>query len=68
MWKGKAVKEVLWLEVTQDEYELPLAVAGSQQELARIIGTTVGHIKCSYSKYIHGKNKTSRFRKVEVEE
>ena len=59
---------VLWLEVTQDKYELPLAVAIDQHELARMRGTTAAKIRACYSKYKTGKSKQCRYRRVEVEE
>ncbi len=48
---------------TVDEFELPLAVAGSVPELAEMVGTTVN---CIYSTISHYQQKglKSRFRKV----
>lgn len=60
--------KVLWLKVTMDEYELPVAVADSAAELAKMLGVTVNNIRSSYSKYKSGERKSCQFRRVEVEE
>lgn len=57
----------LWLKVTLDELELPLAVSDSLADLARIVGTTRNSIASSYSHYIN-RGKTSSYRKVVIEE
>ena len=36
---------LVWMEVTRDEYELPLVVAKSCRELAEKIGTTENAIR-----------------------
>lgn len=41
----------LYMKVTRDKYELPLAVADSKRELAEMLGTS---INCVYSAYSHG--------------
>lgn len=38
------MKKTLFLEVSRDKYELPLAVADSQAELSRMIGVDVTSI------------------------
>lgn len=53
---------VLYMMLSSDEYELPVAVAESPTELARITGTTRSNILSSIS---HGYK---RFCKVEVED
>lgn len=58
----------LWMMVSKDKYELPLAVADSAPQLAEMVGVSVNSIFSSYSCYIHGKHKFSRYRKVEIEE
>lgn len=40
----------LYLLVTSDKYELPLAVADSAEELARMAGVTVGTVTASLSR------------------
>ena len=54
--------------VSKDKYELPLAVADSAPQLAEMVGVSVNSIFSSYSCYIHGKHKFSRFQKVEVDD
>lgn len=40
----------LWLEVTKDEYELPIAVADSAAELSEVLGLDADSVMSSYSK------------------
>ena len=40
----------IWLKVTSDEYELPLAVADTATELARLCGVTVNTIYAQMSR------------------
>ena len=57
----------LWMEVTMDEYELPVAVASSVEELARKIGKTTNNIYSAiYKAKVRGYR--SRYVKVEVED
>lgn len=57
----------LWMEVTMDEYELPVAVASSAEELARKIGKTTNNIYSAiYKAKVRGYR--SKYVKVEVEE
>lgn len=57
----------LWMEVTMDECELPVAVASSAEELARKIGKTTNNIYSAiYKAKVRGYR--SRYVKVEVEE
>lgn len=58
----------LWMEVTQDDLELPLIVAGSPQELADKVGTDVNNIYKSASRRRRGEAQKGRFVRVEIEE
>ncbi len=55
----------IWMKVTSDELELPVAVADTAEQLAQMCGTTVGSIYSSVSKAKHGRETTS-YRKVRV--
>lgn len=55
-------KKYLWLLVTKDKYELPLAVADTANELARMTGTTKNNIVSQISR----GNKKSMYRRVEA--
>lgn len=54
----------LWLEVTQDRYELPIIVCDSSEELASYVGTTSINIRSQVAKYNAGVVKTCRYRMV----
>lgn len=56
----------IWMQVTLDEYELPLAVADSATELARLIGVTKNAV-CT-GVYHAKKGGRSRYVKVEEED
>lgn len=56
----------LYILITKDELELPLAVADSPSELSKMIGVSSNTIKSSISK-TKKKGKWSRYIKVEVE-
>lgn len=49
---------VIWMKVTTDKYELPIAVANSAKELAQIVGTTTSVIYTERCQYRAGKRKT----------
>lgn len=62
--KGKC----LWMEVTLDEYELPVAVADTATQLSRMRGHCSHKVTDDYYKYTHGKMDRCRYRKVEIDE
>lgn len=59
----------LYLLVSQDEYELPLAVTDTMDELARIAGVTCGTITAAISRRGRARHTShSKYRIVWVEE
>ena len=61
------MKEVLYMKVSNDKYELPEAVAGSVKELALLLGITTNAI---YSAFSQSKTKgyNNRYVKVVLDE
>ena len=59
---------MLWMEVTQDELELPLAVARSAAELARIRGAKRNTITALAGRWVKGQCKRSKYVRAEVED
>ena len=59
---------MVWMMVTMDKYELPIAVADSAAELARIVGTSKNSIDSAVSRYYSGKIKTSSYRRIRISE
>lgn len=59
-------KNVVYLKVSHDKYELPLAVADSVREMAEICGVPENNISSLISKYGHGILKWVSFRKVVI--
>lgn len=58
----------LYLAVSEDEYELPIAVAGSAQELERLLGLGKGTVSSHISHAKSRKRKRQRYFKIEIEE
>lgn len=62
--KYDEVEDCIWLKVSNDEYELPLAVADSAVELAELVGTTATTIYSSMSHVKHqdGQNYRGKYK------
>lgn len=60
------MKRYLWLAVTPDKYELPLAVAESAGKLAMILGITRENVIDSCIKERSGKYSGRKIVKVEI--
>ena len=58
----------LYLKVTKDKYELPLAVADSPRELAKMIGVSPDTIFSALSHVKAGQVRNSTYKIVEVED
>ena len=57
---------ILYMKVTRDEYELPLAVADSVEELSRMTGSTEGSIWSTLSHQKTGRIKSGSFKRIEI--
>lgn len=55
----------MWMKVTRDKYELPVAVAETVYELADMLGVTVNSIYSSMYHFRKGNTKSTPYRKVE---
>ena len=53
----------VWMKVSKDKYELPLCIADSAKELAKLCGTTENTIKSCVS---HAKRKDFKSHYVRV--
>ena len=62
------ITKKIWMEVTRDEYELPVKIADSVEELAEMCGTSTNTIRSTISHRKKGRLKTCVYRKVEIEE
>lgn len=58
---------VLYIRITPDKYELPVAVAEDAETLARMCGVTRNSIYSQISRYEH-QGRPCRWRRVEVED
>lgn len=59
---------VVYIKVTNDEYELPVAVADTAAELARIVGSNENTIRSAICHYEKGRRNKSIYHKVEWED
>lgn len=66
-YKRKTPK-CLWVEISRDGLELPIVVAGSARELARLCNVKPNAIYSNVCAQAHGRIKDGRFRKIELEE
>ena len=57
---------VLWLKVTNDEYEFPIIVEDSIELLAKKCGIKAVSIRNNISKYNLGKIKYTSYKKVVI--
>ena len=60
------MRKYLWLAVTPDKYELPLAVAESSYKLARILGIHQGSVSKAVMEGYSGRNNGRKIVKVEI--
>lgn len=58
------VSKYLWLAVTADEYELPLAVADTSRELGKMLGLSHNTIEVAAYRDVSGKTNGRKFIKV----
>lgn len=58
---------IIYMQVTRDKYELPMAVADSIKELARMIGKEPNRISSSMS-HARAKGYKATYVKVEIED
>lgn len=61
---GLRGEKYLWLQVSDDEYEWPLLICDSLEELAEVTGITESTIRTSVFRVEKGKQKFSRYRRV----
>ncbi len=59
---------VIYMKVSDDKYQLPVAVADTAKELAKICNTTPNNIHSHISKIKKGIYKKVVYIKVEIEE
>ena len=57
----------IWIKVTNDKYELPVAVADSAEELAKLCGVKVNNIHSSRS-HAKARGQKTRYLKVQINE
>ena len=63
---SKQKEQYVWLLITTDKYELPLAIADTAVELAGMLGVSPHSVSSYYSKYTTGKQKNCKYRKVKI--
>lgn len=59
--------KTLWIKVTKDQYEFPLAVADTIEELAQICGSTKNNI-ASLMSHAKADGRWCQYQKIEIDE
>ena len=62
------MKNEIWMLVTDDIYELPLAIASNPQELADKAGVTKMAVLSGANRYRSGKLLHSRYNRISLED
>lgn len=57
----------VWMKVTRDKYELPIAVADSASELAKMCGVSEQSVLSAICRKKAGKLKKTTYFKIEIE-
>ena len=60
----QSFQNYLWIMVTQDKYQLPLAVADTAEELSEMVNVPAGRICSSASRYDRGLTDIPKFIRV----
>lgn len=60
------MRKFLWMQITKDKYELPIAVADSAGQLAQITGENKSNIKTQAMRAMQGSS--TSFIRIELEE
>lgn len=58
----------VYIQVTRDKYELPVAVADSPSELARMTGANRNTVNSTLALFRKGKYKNPKYREVEIDD
>lgn len=62
------MSDYVYMKITRDEYELPLAIANSAAELARILGLKPKTVINSMSRARTGRRHSTQYIRVNVSE
>lgn len=65
-WNPDVMPKQLYLKVTNDKYELPLAVGDSVIDLARLLNMKRSSLESVFSKVRHGDQGHRMYKIVEV--
>lgn len=60
------MKNYIWVAYSKDPTFLPVAIADTVKEIARMTGTTQGGVWSAWRHYTAVEYKSSRFHKVKV--
>lgn len=58
------IAKYIWMAVTPDEYELPLAIADTAKELAELVGISTETVKSNTCRHNSGNMSGRKFVKV----
>lgn len=58
----------IYMRVTDDKYELPVAIADTETELARMLGVRRNAVASALSNHKAGRHKKTVYRCVEIDD
>ena len=61
-------REYVWVAYSKNYPFLPIAIASSAAELAKIVGVSTNAVESLWSKFVHGKVSRTRYARVLIEE
>lgn len=61
-------REYVWIAYSKDYPYLPVAIASSAAELAKILGINKNAVESHWSKFVHRKLNRARYARVLIEE
>lgn len=61
-------KQYVYMLISRDEYQLPMAVADSAEALAEMTGASLSTVRSTICKEKQGKLKRPRFVRVEIDD
>ena len=64
--KKPAPREFVWIAYDNSRARLPITLASSAEEMARIMGVAVGTVEGNWSHFRHGDIKSARYAKVYI--
>lgn len=60
------MNNVVWVAYSKEPPFLPIAIADTSTQLAKLVGVTAGCITGTWKNYLAGRYENSRYHKIEI--